>query len=205
VVNDSSIYALDNSKGAAIWNYNAKASLSSPLFVDGYLFIGTSEGVLCLDEDNGKVIWNFNTIDYAGSSATSPTFSDGVIYVGWSGPMFFSLVTQHDFYALNANNGATLWNYTIGYTGMSSSVVNSTVYIGASWVTTRSPDNVGPGAVVALKSNVTSLPLPSLSSTSPTPSPSPSVPEFSWLITLPLFISILTIAVAVRLRKTRSS
>jgi len=34
---------------------------------------------------------------------------------------------------------------------------------------------------------------------------SPSVPEFSWLTILPLFIFILTVAVAVRLRKTRSS
>jgi len=44
-------------------------------------------------------------------------------------------------------------------------VVNGTAYIGGSFVTNESPDNLGPGAVIALKSNVNALP-----------------PEFPWLL-----------------------
>ena len=36
----------------------------------------------------------------------------------------------------------------------------------------------------------------------PTPTPTPTVPEFSWLMILPLFIFILSTTVIVRLRKT---
>jgi hypothetical protein len=38
-------------------------------------------------------------------------------------------------------------------------------------------------------------------SVSPNPTPTPSVPEFSWLIILPLFLSIFSIAVLIRKRK----
>jgi hypothetical protein len=38
----------------------------------------------------------------------------------------------------------------------------------------------------------------------PTPTPTPSVPEFSWLVILPLFLSMLSIAIIVGVRKSRN-
>jgi hypothetical protein len=138
--------------------------MGSYLLVNGYLYVGSSAGVYCFNAYNGAVIWKFAASDFACSAATSPAYADGVIYVGWSDPGLFSPVTQHNFYALEASNGKELWNYTLGYTVISSpTVVDGTVYIDASFVNPlRDELNEGPGAVIAIESNVASLPLPSL-------------------------------------------
>ena len=93
--------------------------------------------------------------------------------MGWSDPGLFSPVTQHNFYALDASNGKELWNYPLGYTVISSpTVVDGTVYVDASFVNPlRDELNEGPGAVIALESNVASLPLPSLPVSEPTHPP----------------------------------
>jgi outer membrane protein assembly factor BamB len=167
---DGSVYAFDAANGIVTWNYTAGTGLGSLLLADGYLYAGSSFGVYCFDATNGNVIWNFATSDFADSSTTNPTFSNGVIYVGWNGAMFFSSVTQHNFYALDAWTGQKLWNYTLGYTvSVSPVVVRGTVYIGGNFVSTESPDFESPGAVLALKSNVASLPF-----TSPLLSPNPT-------------------------------
>jgi hypothetical protein len=59
-----------------------------------------------------------------------------------------------------------------------------------------SQGHTGKSIAIHLVSPTTSSPSPS-----PIPSPTPSVPEFSWLIILPLFFSILSIAVLTRKRK----
>lgn len=65
------------------------------------------------------------------------------------------------FYALIASNGTPLWNYTLGYTIKSQpQVSNGTVYIGASFVTSKNGNFQRQGAVIALRSTVTSPPLP---------------------------------------------
>ena len=70
--------------------------------------------------------------------------------------MFFSSSTQHNFYAVDASNGKTIWNYTIGYTVESPpAAAGGTVFIGGNWVTTQSPDFEGSGAVLALKAEST--------------------------------------------------
>ncbi len=52
-------------------------------------------------------------------------------------------------------------------------------------------------------SNTHTITIPETStSTSPTPNPTPTVPEFSWLMILPLFIFTLSVALLVRLKKT---
>ena len=54
---------------------------------------------------------------------SSPTVVDGIVYVG-SG--------DSKVYALNAANGAQIWNYTTGgYVGSSPDVVGSVVYVGS--------------------------------------------------------------------------
>ncbi|MCW4015663.1 MAG: PQQ-binding-like beta-propeller repeat protein [Candidatus Bathyarchaeota archaeon] len=156
------LYALNAANGKVIWNYVAGTGLGSLLSVNNYLYVGSTSGVYCFNADNGTVIWNFATSDLAASSPTFPAYADGIIYVGLNGPMFFSQVTQHNFYALHASSGEKLWNYTLGYTAGSSPVIeNGTVYISGNFVTSENPDLEGSGAILALKSNVTSLPVSS--------------------------------------------
>ena len=156
VSGDGSVYAFNTADGALNWHYVAGTGLGSPFLINSYLYMGSSFGVYCLNAINGSMIWNFATSDFASSSPTCPTYSDGVIYVGWNGPMFFSSSTQHNFYAVDASNGKTIWNYTIGYTVESPpAAAGGTVFIGGNWVTTQSPDFEGSGAVLALKAEST--------------------------------------------------
>ena len=153
------VYALNALNGAVIWNYTTDSSLGSALIANDYLYVASSAGVICFDASNGTVIWNFEAPDFADSYATNPTYVDGVVYVGWNGPMFFSPVTQHNFYALDGLSGKKLWNYTIGSTVASTPVVvGGTVYIAANFLTAQSPDLVGAGAVLALKPEMRSSP-----------------------------------------------
>jgi outer membrane protein assembly factor BamB len=159
VAGSGSVYSFDALNGKLIWHATVGSELGSAFLINGYLYAGSSAGVYCFDAANGHVIWSFAANDYADSSATYPTTADKVIYVGWNGPISFAPATQHNFYALDALSGKNLWNYTLGYTILfSPSVVNDTVYIGSTSVTSRSPDYEGPGAVVALNSTFNSLP-----------------------------------------------
>ena len=169
VCSNDNIYAFDASGGGLIWNYSSDLSLGSYLLVNGYLYVGSSTGVYCFNSYNGAVIWRFAANDFGSSAATSPTYGDGVIYVGWSDPGLYSPITQHNFYALQASNGNELWSYRFDSTVISSpEVENGVVYIDASFVNPRSNElNEGPGSLIALKSSVNSLPLPPL----PTPEP----------------------------------
>ncbi len=186
---DGVVYSFNVTDGYVIWNYTSGTGLGSLLSANNYLYVGSSSGIYCFDEESGKVVWNFATSDFTGSSGTNPTFADGIIYLGWNGPMFFSPTTQHNFYALDAWTGQKLWNYTLGYTIWSSPVVvGDIVYIGCNFVSTKSPDYESPGAVYALKSSVDSLPLASPSSS---PTSTPIIPE---TILLLFVIAIVTIA-----------
>ena len=159
VSGDSFLTAFDASDGTIVWNYAAKTNLGSLQSVNGSLFAGSSAGVFCFDASDGTVIWNFAADEFVGSSATCPVYAEGVIYVGWNGPQFFSSVTRHDFYALDALTGEKIGNYTLGYAVKNSpTVMNSTIYIGASSVTEENPDWAGPGAVIALNSTITLSP-----------------------------------------------
>ncbi len=83
---------------------------------------------------NPSVLWSYNTSsDGGGHVYSSPTISNGVVYISsW----IFNIVNKMfvpnygNVYALNAVNGAELWNHTIGPVEMSSpTVVNDVVYI----------------------------------------------------------------------------
>ena len=189
VSGDGVVYAFNAANGTVIWSYTSGMALGSLLSSEGYLYVGSSSGVYCFDVTNGKVVWNFVAGDFTGSSGTNPTFADGIIYFGWSGPMFFSPATQHNFYALDAWTGQKLWNYTLGYTVWSNPVVvGSTIYVGGNFVSTRNPDFESSGAVLALKSSIASLPFTTPSS----PTSQPSIPE-SPLLVIPLLLTLIVV------------
>ena len=189
VSGDGVVYAFNAADGTIVWNYTSGDGLGSLLSANGYLYVGSSSGVYCLVADNGGVVWNFATSDFSGSSGTNPTFVDGIIYVGWNGPMFFSPITRHNIYALDAWNGQKLWNYTSEYTVSAYPVVaNGTVFIGGNFISTRSPDYENSGTVLALRPNVVSLPF----TPSSTPTSTPATPE-----TLPYILLLFVIVIAV--------
>ncbi|MGA2681933.1 MAG: PQQ-binding-like beta-propeller repeat protein [Candidatus Bathyarchaeia archaeon] len=152
-----SLYAFRGSDGSIIWHRSVGSSLGSVSVVNHYLFVGSSTGVYCFNAVNGALMWKF-----IASAGTDPTYANGIVYVGWSGPEFFASSTVHNLYAIEAFKGRELWSYSLAYTGETCTVEKGTVYVGAGYVTTLSPDNIGPGACLALKPIVTSLPLPSV-------------------------------------------
>ena len=221
VSDDGILYAFNADDGGMNWSYTAGTGLGSIKSVGANLYVGSSFGVFCFNAYNGKIVWNFADTGFSGSSPTLPVYADGVVYVGWSGPVTFAPSTQHNFYALDALSGEKLWSYVLGYTIESSPLVeNGTVYLGASFVTTRNGDGLGSGAVLALKasnvtlpiptpsplptssSNATPSPSPSSSATpSTSPTPSPSVPEFpTWTALLGILVVSIAVAVAARRR-----
>lgn len=162
VAGKGDVYAFDASNGRVSWISSTRLNTGPASLVNGYLYVGSSAGVICIDSVTGHALWNFVADDYAESSATFPVYSEGVIYVSWNGPQFFSSVTKHNFYAIDALTGQEGGNLTLGYTIKSSpAIINGTVYIGASWVSEESIDYLGPGAVIALNSTITHVPLPS--------------------------------------------
>jgi outer membrane protein assembly factor BamB len=165
---DGNVYALDVANGTVKWNNQTGLSTGSILLVDSYLYVGTSSGVLCLNALTGHGVWNFEAEEYAQSSATFPLYADGVIYVGWNGPQFYLRVLEHDFYALDALSGEKIGNYTLAYAVKNPpTIVDGTIYIAASGVTSQNRDIPQPGAVVALNSTIT---------LSPSAPPSPPLP-----------------------------
>jgi outer membrane protein assembly factor BamB len=205
VSDNGKVYALDASDGTEIWKYATEKSLGHAQFADGALYVGSSDGAYCFDATKGNVLWNFAADDYADSSATYPTYADGVIYLGWNGPQFFSRVTQHNFYALNARGGEKIGNCTLAYTINSSpKVVDNVIYIGASSVTEESPDFIVPSAVIALNSTITLShsplnatitisPSPSNSTITITPPPSTALPA-SIALTAVLATAVVVVA-----------
>jgi outer membrane protein assembly factor BamB len=100
---------------------------------------------------------------------------------------------SHDgnVYALNASDGAKLWNYTSGsWVWSSPAVVNGVVYAGSN-----------DGNVYALGGSPTSSPSPSSSLTA---SASPSIPEVPPLFAVAALI-VATCSIAIAIRKKRSA
>ena len=64
------------------------------------LYISTARGLIALNANNGNLSWRFDTELPLGNS---PTYSNGVLYVGGF---------DRKLYALNATTGAVLWSYS---------------------------------------------------------------------------------------------
>jgi outer membrane protein assembly factor BamB len=164
VTSFGNIYAVNSSNGSVIWNNKEYGSFGTAQVIDGYLYVSTGVGVSCRSIVTGDKLWDFQASDYATPSAvdpesspTYPTFASGVVYFGWNGPQFFEKTIEHNFYALDASNGKVLWNYSLPYSIMSPPLVtNNTVFIGASFVTSESPDWQRFGYVLAFNSTITS-------------------------------------------------
>jgi outer membrane protein assembly factor BamB len=95
--------------------------LSSPVVVDGAVYMGTLEGVYKVDAYTGTQIWKTMKIS---DSVSTPAVSGSMFYVG-------SFV-DYSLFAFRTSDGQMVWKYTTGDYVNSSPVVNGdTVYVGS--------------------------------------------------------------------------
>jgi outer membrane protein assembly factor BamB len=120
---DGYLYALNATTGTLRWKFNGGDDMTSaPVVHNGVVYTSCYEGnVFALDAASGSLIWNHTTATLH-SGYSSPTFSNGVIYLSAGGGVF----------GLNATNGAELWRFTAGQypIGASPTVVGGVVYVG---------------------------------------------------------------------------
>jgi hypothetical protein len=107
--NKGQMLALDIDSGKVLWAFTPKrlssksnsyfgGHLTSPVVVDGTVFVGAGKEVYALDAANGAVRWEFAAKEYISSSAT---VADGRIYI-----------SDFDaFYAIDQRTGAQLWSF----------------------------------------------------------------------------------------------
>ena len=119
-----SYYGIDAATGDFVWNFTDPDAMefiaSSPIYVNGDLFIIDKFNIACLNATNGHAFWSFFTGD---ELYISPTYADGKIY---------DVTSQRDVYILNANNnGAKIAAYTTPSSSWSSpTIANGMLYVG---------------------------------------------------------------------------
>jgi outer membrane protein assembly factor BamB len=120
-------YALDAQSGAEKWTYPIGTSTAVPAVADGKVFIGDWSGFLAAIEVNtGQLIW---ATTLPGVVATSPTVSDGKVFVMQGSPSVL--------YALDEETGGRLWAFTPlnvpNNAGATAAVAYGKVYIAPTW------------------------------------------------------------------------
>lgn len=86
----------------------------SPIVVNGIVYVGTVEGfVIAIDAASGNILWTFQA---RGPVYGSPTVQNGIAYFGSVNYPSERLIGNYA-YALNANNGALIWDDYLQYGG----------------------------------------------------------------------------------------
>jgi FOG: WD40-like repeat len=107
--NQGQLVALELSSGRQRWVFTPKrlssstnsyfgGHLTSPVVVDGIVYVGAGKELYALDAVTGKVRWEFSAQDFVTSSAA---VADGRVFVS-----DFSY-----FYAIDQYTGALIWSY----------------------------------------------------------------------------------------------
>jgi outer membrane protein assembly factor BamB len=117
-------YAINTNTGETVWTFRDPDAMefiaSSPIYVNGQLYIIDKFSMTSLNATTGHVNWSFFTGDelYA-----SPSYADGKIYM---------MTSQRHLFVLDAyNNGAKLASYTTPSGSWSSqTIANTRLYIG---------------------------------------------------------------------------
>jgi outer membrane protein assembly factor BamB len=130
--NDTKVYALDATTGAKLWSFPTFWGVwASPAVDNGVVYISGMDGlVYAINADTGTLKWMSPWLNV--SMSTSPTVSGGLVYVGGLDAYYKGNVT-----ALNATNGAIVWNYQLSYGPYFSTaaVVDGVLYIGTTGYT----------------------------------------------------------------------
>ena len=94
---DGNVHALNACDGTEIWKVTAGSLIySSPVVVDGMLYVGSGDGnVYAIDCNTGAILSNYTVNNTPGPAVySSPAVVDGVIYIG---------SCDHRVYALNGS------------------------------------------------------------------------------------------------------
>jgi outer membrane protein assembly factor BamB len=117
-------YAVNETTGKVIWDFINKAAVefivSSPIYVNGDLYILDIFNIVCLNATNGHELWSAYTGD---ELYVSPSYASGYIYVATS---------QRHIFVLNATeNGTKIATVTTPSSSWSSpTIANGMLYIG---------------------------------------------------------------------------
>ena len=117
-------YAINATTGDIAWKFIDPAAIefiiSSPIYVNGDLFIIDKFNIACLNATNGHTLWTTYTGD---ELYVSPSYADGKIYVATSQRNIFILDTT--------NNGTRIASFTTPSSSWSSpTIANGRLYIG---------------------------------------------------------------------------
>ncbi|MEM2108219.1 MAG: PQQ-binding-like beta-propeller repeat protein, partial [Candidatus Bathyarchaeia archaeon] len=117
-------YGINATTGETIWTFTNPHAIefiySSPIYVNGQLFIINKFDITCLNATNGRTIWSAFTGD---ELYVSPSYADGKIYV---------VTTERHIYILDAkNNGTKIASFTTPSSSFSSPTLSyGRLYIG---------------------------------------------------------------------------
>ncbi len=119
-----SYYAVNVAAGKVVWNFTDPDAqefiVSSPIYVDGQVFIIDKFSITSLDAATGKTNWSFFTGDELYSS---PSYADGKLYLVTS--------QRHIFILDTTNNGTKLASYETPSSSWSSpTIANGRLYVG---------------------------------------------------------------------------
>ena len=120
---DSTFYALDAGTGNLIWKFISNSGTGSPTVFNGVVYFATNK-IFALNSTTGSLIWSASpSTDTIGFGGSNPAIANGILYIGCN---------DRNVYALDVNNGNTLWSFNTGDVIESSpTVVDGIVYIGS--------------------------------------------------------------------------
>lgn len=134
---DGGVYALDAATGRRRWRAATEGRVrSSPAVANGRVYVGSDDGrVYCFDLGSGALRWRYDTEGTTLNSSSygfdrrsiqsSPTVSDGVVYVG---------ARDGFLYAIGADDGKLRWrvDHKISWVITSPAVAEHVIYDGSS-------------------------------------------------------------------------
>ena len=86
---DHKLYALDPESGEELWQVDLRGAVAStPVYSDGYLYVGSFARTLFKISTNGEIVAEFTTHDWVWGS---PVLSDGVLYAADLGGFVYAL------------------------------------------------------------------------------------------------------------------
>ena len=117
-------HAINETTGDVVWTFRDPGAMefivSSPIYVDGRLFIIDKFSIACLDAATGSTIWSYFTGD---ELYVSPSYADGKLYI---------VTSQRHIFILDAlGNGTELARVTTPSSSWSSPTIsNGRLYVG---------------------------------------------------------------------------
>ena len=226
-LSNANFFALNSSTGSLVWSATTGGMRSSPAIADGVVYIGSDDGDLYAFGDNPGLLNPQPTlISVTSEYGTSPvSLTVTVTGNNPTGTITWITSTNSGLFSQKTTklvSGTSLTTYTDNpgalatidacYSGDSR---NSPSCTNAVVIISSSSPTPSPAPSETATSTPTSTPtLTSSTATNLAPSPSPpnnsnsssqNVPELSWLMILPLLLSVFSVAVIIRHQKTSNS